>query len=150
MGRREGGGRHSPQLIHRSITGDKWRKLSDVKKSFKQSLKFPLLPSLKDAIKNRFICPTVQSRAYGLEWLGVICTTEIPSRIFIIFFQKWIPTNTAQRVHTILFFSFLAEIACGKIIITPFTSNGRENFGTTNITHFKNWVWGFGNSLPKL
>ena len=62
--------------------------------------------------KSRFICPTVQSRAYGLEWLGVICTTEIPSRIFIIFFQKWIPTNTAQRVHTIFHNSLFLLFGC--------------------------------------
>ena len=148
----EGG--YGPQPIHRSVTGNKWRKLNEEKKKkqFKQSLKFPLLPSLKDAIKNRFICPTVQSRAYGLEWLGVTCTTEIPSRIFIFFFRNetlLTLLNEYTQFFTILFFSFLAEIACGKIIITPFTSNGRENFGTTNITHFKNWVWGLGFGLER-
>ena len=57
--------------------------------------------------------------------------------------------NEYTQFFTILFFSFLAEIACGKIIITPFTSDGRENFGTTNMTHFKNWVWGLGFGLER-
>ena len=34
-----------------------------------------------------------------------------------------------------------------RSLLHLFTSNGRENFGTTNITHFKNWVWGLGFGL---
>ena len=36
-----------------------------------------------------------------------------------------------------------------RSLLQFFTSNGRENFGTTNITHFKNWVWGLGFGLER-
>ena len=67
--------------------------------------------------KSRFICPTVQSRAYGLEWLGVICTTWTHQGFLLFFFRKetlLTLLNGYKKTFTNLFFSFLAEIPYGK------------------------------------
>ena len=68
--------------------------------------------------KSRFICPTVQSRAYGLEWLGVICTTETYQGFLLFFLRKEALLTPLTSTHNFSQISFsLLHLTVVKILV---------------------------------
>ena len=68
--------------------------------------------------KSRFICPTVQSRAYGLEWLGVICTTETYQGFLYFFLRKEALLTPLTSTHNFSQISFsLLHLTVVKILV---------------------------------
>ena len=68
--------------------------------------------------KSRFICPTVQSKAYGLEWLGVICTTETYQGFLLFFLRKEALLTPLTSTHNFSQISFsLLHLTVVKILV---------------------------------